>query len=778
MNDEEEFDELDLIFDQLQISDAVMSHKEDGDAFLNQNDYERAVEEYEAALDGLVVETSDEESLQKEIAQGLVLSHKKAGESFFHQNNYERAVEEFKAALDGFIVGTSGNESLRKDITKSLVLSHAEAGMLLQQNNYERAVEEYEAALDGLVVETSGDELLHKGITQRLADLYLSLGYSSLSNSNFIGAISYFEKAGRLDPTNHQIRACLSMCYYRIDEYAKAKDAARTAIKSNPSGVEGYEMLGRVQKMLFEFNDAKETIGKGLAIDPDNSILLEVQSDVNGIVEMRSEYQSAVLQYPENGYYDFFGGLYQAQAANKIPVVSSYAGLHRPAKPRRFEKYWSDVLKEGRKNNERSSDELAQRRAMFSVFYNEDLPVKWSCNDSHFILEGYVPEDEVHPVLHCVFHNPGDLVGQFDFYMTTFQNQTFHTSMTYIDKERLRFALLSRFLRSMGSVLPKYWLLTCCDAVLRPLLIGFKLFDHVAEVDIVKCDVLINCHDCPMRHMYDFSESLSASCMYVEAGNLLCEIADGKFLHILSVPNDEKPEIHLMAAMSFHCGMSYVDAEREYLAHARELGPAIRDKFVSGFFQILLRLYSAANIAVLLRVVPRDKANMSLVRSYLLLGALVDNIGVSNISLPTMGVSDIVRPKFKSSQEAKKAFNDVFATKSVEDFHKLLFSYEKPNIDGTIFPQLTATREEFLSEQTQWAKEMTMQRLWNQKYDTSHLTWGATDPYCGNWSHCKRQNHSNFDTCRCRKIVYCSKECERAHWPIHREICSARKSKS
>mmetsp|Transcript_23814 Transcript_23814/g.56224 ORF Transcript_23814/g.56224 Transcript_23814/m.56224 type:complete len:98 (-) Transcript_23814:2756-3049(-) len=84
MNDE---DVNDLILDRLQISDTVLSHKEAGDAFFQQGDFERSMKKYETAL-GLIIEISDDESLREEITHSLAKSYKKLGYATFLKGNY------------------------------------------------------------------------------------------------------------------------------------------------------------------------------------------------------------------------------------------------------------------------------------------------------------------------------------------------------------------------------------------------------------------------------------------------------------------------------------------------------------------------------------------------------------------------------------------------------------------------------------------------------------------------------------------------------------------
>mmetsp|Transcript_23814 Transcript_23814/g.56223 ORF Transcript_23814/g.56223 Transcript_23814/m.56223 type:complete len:147 (-) Transcript_23814:2259-2699(-) len=143
-----------------------------------------------------------------------------------------------------------------------------------------------------------------------------------------------------------------------------------------------------------------------------------------------------------------------------------------------------------------------------------------------------------------------------------------------------------------------------------------------------------------------------------------------------------------------------------------------------------------------------------------LLTALLNNVGVSNESLPPIR-------KFKSVQKAKKALSSVFATKSVGDFHKLLFSYKSPYRDCPKI-QLASTREEFLTEKTQWAKGLNRKKVMNFAHDAEVVLRCATDPEC---CHCKRPNprkrNSGLHACPCGKVVYCPKDCQK--------ICTARK---
>ena len=43
---------------------------------------------------------------------------------------------------------------------------------------------------------------------------------------------------------------------------------------------------------------------------------------------------------------------------------------------------------------------------------------------------------------------------------------------------------------------------------------------------------------------------------------------------------------------------------------------------------------------------------------------------------------------------------------------------------------------------------------------------------------CGSVSATRLKACTCKRVFYCSRECQKTHWKIHREVCTARASRS
>jgi hypothetical protein len=53
------------------------------------------------------------------------------------------------------------------------------------------------------------------------------------------------------------------------------------------------------------------------------------------------------------------------------------------------------------------------------------------------------------------------------------------------------------------------------------------------------------------------------------------------------------------------------------------------------------------------------------------------------------------------------------------------------------------------------------------------MAWIGSQLQCAN---CKDDVGKKFH-CKCRNAIYCNADCQRAHWPVHKQICSHRGTK-
>lgn len=78
------------------------------------------------------------------------------------------------------------------------------------------------------------------------------------------------------------INANMAMCYHSMGKYNDAVSSGKLAISNDPTYVKGYYRIAVACIALKNYGDARESLIKGLEIDPDNKEMLEQMNIVQG----------------------------------------------------------------------------------------------------------------------------------------------------------------------------------------------------------------------------------------------------------------------------------------------------------------------------------------------------------------------------------------------------------------------------------------------------------------------------------------------------------------
>jgi MYND finger len=143
------------------------------------------------------------------------------------------------------------------------------------------------------------------------------------------------------------------------------------------------------------------------------------------------------------------------------------------------------------------------------------------------------------------------------------------------------------------------------------------------------------------------------------------------------------------------------------------------------------------------------------------------------------GPTALTQLKAQASSPKKKALRSLRAlgeSTKVEDFRAKLHSYLKPNARGQ-------------NSKIQLTFNGTYDRKDNAKMDkraardqvASSLTAGynyRNECSCNNPTCTGTHDMEKLLCCPCKKVLYCCKECQVAHWKAHKTVCPTRKGKS
>jgi hypothetical protein len=130
-----------------------------------------------------------------------------------------------------------------------------------------------------------------------------------------------------------------------------------------------------------------------------------------------------------------------------------------------------------------------------------------------------------------------------------------------------------------------------------------------------------------------------------------------------------------------------------------------------------------------------------------------------------------LKPQFKSRKNAMRAVVAATMAPSVEKYHALLFSYELDGHEILKIMDPTANLDEakasFLKDQKERNKSSSRSTIGGGGRNTTFM--------CLDLCNSCTKSFQHIEECPCQTAEYCSKECQIAHWKIHKRVCPNRK---
>lgn len=127
--------------------------------------------------------------------------------------------------------------------------------------------------------------------------------------TNIDGAISKFEQATNLDPTNHKILGKLAAAYQKKEQWDKVASTCAKAEKLAPKHanyffLHGYALAQQAQKGPVGWADAKGPLEEAIKLDPNiadaHFELAEVQLHLDDEANALQSYTNAIMRKPDN----------------------------------------------------------------------------------------------------------------------------------------------------------------------------------------------------------------------------------------------------------------------------------------------------------------------------------------------------------------------------------------------------------------------------------------------------------------------------------------------
>jgi stress-induced-phosphoprotein 1 len=98
-------------------------------------------------------------------------------------------------------------------------------------------------------------------------------GNAAFKAGDYSRAIEKYGEAIAIDPTNHTYWSNRAASYAGLEDWANSRDDAKQCIGADKSFVKGYFRMATAQKNLGDFDGARETLVRGLAVEPRNADL-------------------------------------------------------------------------------------------------------------------------------------------------------------------------------------------------------------------------------------------------------------------------------------------------------------------------------------------------------------------------------------------------------------------------------------------------------------------------------------------------------------------------
>lgn len=108
------------------------------------------------------------------------------------------------------------------------------------------------------------------------ASMYNEMGVKALNDEALDAALSYFQQAHKLNPSNNTVKKNLSVAYYRKGEveylkrnFAYAENYLASAVRYDPDNVPALFLMGDIKYLSQKMDEAKALWEKVLKLEPD-----------------------------------------------------------------------------------------------------------------------------------------------------------------------------------------------------------------------------------------------------------------------------------------------------------------------------------------------------------------------------------------------------------------------------------------------------------------------------------------------------------------------------
>jgi tetratricopeptide (TPR) repeat protein len=324
---------------------------EQGNAYAFQDDYAKAIELYNKAI---------------ELKPDFEFAYNNLGNAYSKRGDYAKAIELYSKAIELNL--------------KDPVVYNNMGNTYYEQGDYAKAIESYSKAIElnpddasaynnlGNVYEKKGNyskaiESFHKAIELEPdeAKVHYNLGNLYCDQGDYSKAIESYSKAIELNPDDTEVYYYnLGSAYFERDDYFKAIESYSKAIELNPDDANTYYNIGIVYEKKGDYSKAIESYSKVIELNPDyedayNNLgnAYYYQGDYSKAIEL---YSKAIELNPDFALaYSNLGIAYTAQSNYAGAIESFHKAIELELEN---DAYFSNMLEKYGVNEDNENDDF------------------------------------------------------------------------------------------------------------------------------------------------------------------------------------------------------------------------------------------------------------------------------------------------------------------------------------------------------------------------------------------------------------------------------------
>jgi tetratricopeptide (TPR) repeat protein len=605
----------------------------------------------------------------------------------------------------------------------------------------------------------------------------LVAGNQLAEEGRFTAAIQVYHKVIQEDPSCAMLAWCmLASCHSRLGNIVDSRDGAMKCLELNPTYVPGYLRLAWAQEMLLDFEDALETLERGLSLDSTNETLIYLKERVLDEMKKQHLFQEVTVSVPESAP-RFLGGFSSLgqEALARIPAGSAYARFPRDRLLPPLKKKDALIF----------SDEKA--KLAFETIYNGEFKVRWYSTESQAEILAYLPDDP-HPVFQCILKENADVGPEYGYIESHYvQSNPTYNRLWSIDQKKY---LAHRFLREHGIAFAAHaennlGLLNRIACSLEDDYGEHGMRNDLIDIRLVAGDIMFLLGmSSPHDILAVFAQVLERTKKHAEAAEIYLDITNGYFGPNLS--RSAQTKVRSLAAAAYERAKDSIMAEREYIGALRAAGKWSfqKDDFIKGHLGRLIRCYTMATIGVLCGEYT-DDAHRDMWELFGPLTRLLETAGFPMTDfqrstlkeLPALKeLPDGLKQKYRSSpKRALQALVNATNAPSMEEYRQ--------RVRGCIMDfdaHVSACAQMASRCGNDHRKQQFMREYFHQSCDDSRNDFGKVkDSYYkpeGTHARCHSCSKAGSDSlllvCPCKTAAYCNKQCQRDAWWLHKQSCT------